>query len=398
MLEFAQRTGLPVFNSTKYGGLMPMGHPLRAGQASALAMLSGKEGDEKPDLIILLGVRTGLLLGGRGGLILPREGCKFIQIDLDGSEIGRSHAIDLGIVADAVATLKAFNLALTDSTDPIDVPLEWVKKASGLQKTKSPHEDEDHQMPDGRPHPYHAVKQVYRSLREGSIVIIDGGEASCWAQDLVEQHARASAYIVSTGYLGFIGNGWGYALGAALADPTRQIVHITGDGSAGFHIAELETYARHNLNILTVILNNSVWGMSQSGQELIYGEATKARPVSKLSTVTRYEMVAEGFGCTGARAEKVSEIEGTVAKLSRTRGPGCLNMIISDKPMHAVTKAMVGNTDDENVIVVPYYDNLPRPRYHREEDLKDTAMSKEHTNGSNGTDQPESKDKPSGVV
>ena len=398
MLEFAERTGLPVFNSTKYGGIMPIGHPLRAGPASSLALLSGKEGDEKPDLIILLGVRTGFLLGSRGGQVLPSEGCKFIQIDVDGTEIGRSHSIDLGIVSDAVAALMAFNVALKGSKEPIDVPLEWVKKANGLQKTKPPHEDEEHQMPDGRAHPYHAVKQVFQSLREGSIVIMDGGEASCWAQDLVDKHSRASAYLISTGYLGFLGNGWGYALGAALADPTRQIVNIQGDGSAGFHIAELETYARHNLNILTVILNNACWGMSKSGQELIFGEATKARPASKLSTTTKYEMVAEGFGCAGAKVEKVSEIEAAVQKLSGTRGPGCLNVIISDKPIHAATKAMIGNTDDDNVIVVPYYDNLPRPRYHREGKPEDTAAGEEQTNGTNGTDQPEETEKPSGVV
>lgn len=145
---------------------------------------------------------------------------------------------------------------------------------------------------------------------------------------------------------------------------------MQGDGSAGFHIAELETYARHNLNILTIIFNNACWGMSQSGQELIFGEATDARPASKLSAGTRYELVAEGFGCASARADKVEDMDKAIRQLSSSRGPGCLNMIISDKPIHAATRAMVGATDDEKVIVVPYYDNLPRPKYDWEPEKK----------------------------
>lgn len=144
---------------------------------------------------------------------------------------------------------------------------------------------------------------------------------------------------------------------------------MQGDGSAGFHIAELETYVKHELNILTVIVNNACWGMSQSGQELIFGDATDSRPAAKLSSKTKYEMVAEGFGCPGGKVDKVEDIDAAVKKLSdnrladNKRGPGCLNLIVSEKPIHPSTTAMVGKTDDENVIVVPYYDNLPRPRY-----------------------------------
>ena len=151
--------------------------------------------------------------------------------------------------------------------------------------------------------------------------------------------------------------------GAAIAEPDKQIINLQGDGSAGFHIAELETYARHGLNILTVIANNYCWGMSQSGQELIYGKTTDARPAAKLSEVTAYETVAAGFGCKGARVDKYDDIEKAVKQLTGGQGAGCINLVISEKPIVATTKAMIDNSEDPNVIVVPYYDNLPRPYY-----------------------------------
>lgn len=47
------------------------------------------------------------------------------------------------------------------------------------------------------------------------------------------------------GYSGFLGNGWGYALDAAVAALDRLIVNVLGNDSACFHIAELDTYARY---------------------------------------------------------------------------------------------------------------------------------------------------------
>lgn len=61
-------------------------------------------------------------------------------------------------------------------------------------------------------HPYHGVRILFQSLPEGSVVCIDGGEAGGWALQCLNE-ARASLSMVTTGYLGFLGNGFGYSLG-----------------------------------------------------------------------------------------------------------------------------------------------------------------------------------------
>src|ERR1700712_5158384 len=127
-------------------------------------------------------------------------------------------------------------------------------------------------------HPYHAINALYETTKaHHPIVITDGGECGVWAQDLMES-AEPSHSLAATGYLGFLGNGFGYSLGAAVAYPDKLVINIQGDGSAGFHIAELDTYARHQLNILTVVVNNYKWGMSIAGQDIMYGEEVPARP------------------------------------------------------------------------------------------------------------------------
>lgn len=356
-LMLAEITNTPVFYSSKYGSIISHGHKLRGGPAVRLALL-GLINEAPPDLIILIGARTGFLLGGRGGALLPNTDCKFIQVDTDGSEIGKSHPIDCGIVSTSQSFVEASLAAASNAT--FSSSEEWVKVANSLKDLKNEFDEQSEER--GRLHPYHAIETLYQSLPEGSIVCIDGGEAGGWALQNLE-HSRASLAMVTIGYLGFLGNGWGYTLGAAIASPDKLIVNMQGDGSAGFHLAELDTYTRFNLNILTVISNNSALGMSQAGQELIYGEQTPTRQASKLNLNTQYETIAAGFQCSAARVDKISDIKRTVSKLIESKGPSLLNLVISDRPIHSDTKAILNTDVGKDWIVVPYHDNILRPYY-----------------------------------
>lgn len=304
-----------------------------------------------------------MFLGGRTGAIIPKEGCNVIQVDTDGGEIGRTLPVDVGIVSDVGQTLFALDAAILASTS-IKAPDDWVKNATSIKSLPSPHEQEPMEMSPGRLHPYHALAKLFKSLKPGSIVCTDGGECGIWAGQTAP-FADPHLVISTTGYLGFLGNGFGYTLGCAIAAPDRQVINIQGDGSAGLHFMDLDTYARFQLNIMTVVVNNYCWGMSSNGQELIYGSQTPLRPASFLSPVTAYEQVAQGLGNQSTRIDSnnLKSMDETVGRLSAVQGPSCINLLVSDQPTHPGTTAMVGKTEDPDMIVVPYYDNIPRPYY-----------------------------------
>ncbi|KAI8305528.1 Benzaldehyde lyase [Colletotrichum sp. SAR11_59] len=291
---------------------------------------------------------------------------------------GAASAVEnVGIVADVGQAADAMIAAASKS--PFKAADEWVEKTMGLKSSavaSAPNEKEPViLLENNRLHPYHAVKKLFQSLPEDSVVCVDGGEAGGWALQCLNE-ARPRLSMVTTGYLGCLGNGWGYSLGAAVASPDSLVVNLQGDGSAGFHIGELDTYAKYDLNILTVIVNNAVWGMSLAGQEIIYGDKTPQRPCIAMNPKVKYEVVAQGFGCLSAvvdvHRDDSSESDGsktleslkqTVGSLSSSKGPGLLNLNVSDVPYQATTKAMVGQSDDPNIIVIPYYDNVPKPYY-----------------------------------
>lgn len=281
LTKLAESTNTPVFYSNKFSTPIAYGHVLRGGPAASLAALAGKE---QADFVLLLAARTGFILGGRSGAIIPTNSI-VAQVDLDGSEIGKSHAINIGITSDATLFCEAVVAKL--SGNQIGRRESWIATCRGLAKTPLSYENDGKVQNDGQLHPFHALSAVMKALPQDSIIMVDGGEAGQWATMTLEQ-AKPRVAIVATGYLGFLGNGWGYSIGAAVADPNRLVVNIHGDGSAGFHIQELDTIARFNLNILTLVVNNYVWGMSINGQDLLYGEQTSVRPVVHLSKACAY--------------------------------------------------------------------------------------------------------------
>ncbi len=375
LLQLAEATNTPVFYSQKYSPTIPFDNPLRGGSASLLAYLPIFK-KEAPDFILLLGARTGFLLAGRSGALIPNTGCKLVQVDLDGGEIGKSHAVDLGIVSDSGKFITALLSKLEGQDKAIQKHDDWLDDIKAIKSLPSQYAKDEHVRPDSRLHPYFAMHSILTSLPPDPIVIMDGGECGVWASSLLEL-AKPATGIVSTGYLGFLGNGWGYTLGAALACPEKLVVNIHGDGSAGFHIQELDTYARHGLNVLTIVFNNNYWGMSVAGQDLIYADDDAARPVVALSESCRYDIVAQGFNNRAALVkDSIEDVEKAVKEMTSQKGPGLINVLVSRDPVTEVTKGMVGKTDDKDVIVVPYYDNVPRPFYR--EDLEREKKRKEN--------------------
>jgi acetolactate synthase-1/2/3 large subunit len=67
-----------------------------------------------------------------------------------------------------------------------------------------------------------------------------------------------------------MGFGLGAAVGAALGNPDRKVIHMTGDGSFRMNAGELSTVRRYELPVITVVFNNRTLGMVRQWQTLMY--------------------------------------------------------------------------------------------------------------------------------
>jgi len=347
--RLAEQIGVPVIAGQKALGVLPDDHPYYAGAAAGLAAAAAS--GSPADAVLLIGARMGMFLGGAMGAIIPQN-AYVAQIEVNPEEIGRVRMADLPIIADAGASIDA----LLDVAQTADVPKRdsWAEKLRSFRSAaRNAFAEAPQNTRPGMIHPGHAVAAVMDALPVGTAVVTDGGEAGNWVGDLVRspgagQHLRC-------GYLGCLGISPGFAIGAARARPERGVVCFAGDGGAGFNIQEFDTMVRHRLPIVTVILNNSEWGMSRNAQNLLYG---KQHEVIVALDDTHYEIVANGFGVEGKRIDRYEDIASAVEEAFASGKPYCLNVITDPAVMHPRTKMMVGDSAGEDDVPIPYYANI----------------------------------------
>ena len=351
LAKFAELTGTPVLFSSKGNGAIPADHPLNAGPVGALA--AAALGAKQPaDLVIQIGARAGLFLGGRAGTIVP-DLAKLVQIDIDGSEIGRLRTPDVAVTADSAEAAAALSAMAKGRAWPSRES--WVGLLRQCRAAATaPFRDAPLQTRPGLIHPFHAARAVAEALSPDTAIAFDGGEACAWFQPF--GRSPGPGLYLGNGYLGTLGVGQGYAIGLARARPGKPVAAIMGDGAAGFHIAEFDTMARHGLPILTLIFNNAAWGMSQHGQELVFGKQNLA--AVKLAP-SAYHTVAEGFGCAGEQITRAEDIGPAVRRAQASGKPTCLNIMTDPDVAHPVTAMMVGKVDTKEEIPIPYYETIP---------------------------------------
>ncbi|MBS0306681.1 MAG: thiamine pyrophosphate-binding protein [Proteobacteria bacterium] len=347
--RFAETSGIPVFCGGHGYGALPHAHPLW-GRDFALLSLLAMGGQPGADAVLVVGARLGMFSGGRLGTPIGAD-VPVAQIDLDASEFGRLREVKIPVLADAREALRA----LADAAAQVKWPerSQWAATATALKTMVSagfaPAE------PQATPvHPHHAVAAIADTAPAGTVFVVDGGEASAWAH--MGLRVDAMHQLIGAGYHGCLGVGPGMAIGAALAHPGTPVVLVTGDGAIGFHIQEFETMARLGLPIVTVVLDNAMWGMSAHGQDLIYGR--DKRVISTLPG-TPYDAVAAAFGCRGERVERLAELAPALRRALDAGAPTCIDVRIDPEQMHPSMPAMVGaDHPADSEIMIPYYDNI----------------------------------------
>ncbi|MHB1417644.1 MAG: thiamine pyrophosphate-dependent enzyme, partial [Chloroflexota bacterium] len=145
----------------------------------------------------------------------------------------------------------------------------------------------DHPLPETPPLTGHHVVEALRPLLdENTLFLVDGGNIGQWVHMVLGD--RYPDNWLTCGASGVVGWGLGGALGARLAFPDRPVIMLSGDGSFGFTIAELESAARQRLPFVAVVADDKTWGIVASAQYKQYG--AKGVLGSRLGAV-RYDQV-----------------------------------------------------------------------------------------------------------
>ena len=306
IVELAEKLGIPVATSLNAKAAMIDQHPLNVGVPGAYSRDCANRTLLECDLAFFVGSHTGGQV--TNNWMFPPVGTRVIQLDIDPNELGRNYPNTVSVLGDAKATLRhMINLA----PQRADATGGWVKRAQELVATWRNETAEMRNAEVSPIRPERICKAISDVLPENGVVVSDTGHAGIWTARYIEFKHANQRYFRTAGSLG-----WGFpaTLGVKCAMPDRPVVCFTGDGGFYYHIAELETARRHNINAVIVVNNNSALNQEIKLNDLAYGgkQRGRAEEMWKFPDVN-FAKIAEGFGCVGIRVEKAADLNAAIA-------------------------------------------------------------------------------------
>ncbi|MDR5903836.1 glyoxylate carboligase [Franzmannia qiaohouensis] len=309
LTELAEITGVPVIPTLMGWGTIPDDHPLMAGMV-------GLQTSHRYGNATLLASDFVMGIGNRwanrhtGNLETYTEGRTFVHVDIEPTQIGRIFGPDYGIVSDARAALELF----------VEIAKEWraagtlkdrsawaeacqARKRSLLRKT---HFDN---VPVKPQRVYEEMNKVFG--RDTRYVSTIGLSQIAGAQFL---HVYKPRHWINCGQAGPLGWTIPAALGVCRADPSAEVVALSGDYDFQFMVEELAAGAQFKLPYIHVLVNNSYLGLirqAQRGFDMDYCVQLSFENIN-CPEINDYGVdhvsVVEGLGCKALRVTRPDEI------------------------------------------------------------------------------------------
>ncbi|WP_425046724.1 oxalyl-CoA decarboxylase [Primorskyibacter sp. S87] len=338
--QLVETLGFPYLPMSMAKGLLPDTHPQCSSAARSLVL-------KDSDCVFLIGARLNWLLSHGQGKSWGEKGAKkFVQIDIEPSEMDSNQKISAPLIGDIESCATALLDAIGDNWQKPSE--EWTgavrdkvegniaKMAPRLQNNNVPMNYQG------------ALGALKRAIAENpdTIVVNEGANALDQARSIVDIHKPRKRLDVGT--WGIMGIGMGSAVAAAV-ETGNQVLAIEGDSAFGFCGMEIETVCRYNLPVCIVIMNNN--GIYRGDGENWSGGEDPATTV--FVEDSRYDMMMQAFGGVGVHVTSPDELKQAVDAAFASRKPTLINAVID--PAAGKESGNIGNLNPSSVVAQERY-------------------------------------------
>ncbi len=256
---------------------------------------------QKTDVLIAIGTRMELQFI-RWRRLPP--GLKIVRIEIDAEEMQR-RTVDVGILTDARLGTRALIDALSGrlsrrssrEAEFSAIKAQTLKEIQVVQ-------------------PQMAYLEAIRAVlpRDGFFVeeISQMGFTARFGFPVYEPRT-----YVTGGYQDNLGFGYMTALGVKVANPSKAVISVNGDGGFMFGVQELATAVQYNIACVAVVFNNQSFGNVLRDQKTTFG----GRYLGERLRNPDFIKLAESFGVTAFRARTPSELRATLEQALAVNGP-----------------------------------------------------------------------------
>ncbi|MEU4568871.1 acetolactate synthase [Micromonospora sp. NPDC023956] len=301
----AEALGVPVFTNGMGRGALPPEHPLAFVKARRAA-LSGA------DVVVVIGTPLDFRLsfGDFGDAQVVHV------VDAPSQRAGHvetavSPAGDLRLILTALADHAG------DRVDHAD----WIAQLRVKEDAAKARDAEEMAAETDPIRPARIYGELRRVLARDAITIGDGGDFVSYAGRYLEP-AQPGTWL-DPGPYGCLGTGMGYAMGARITHPDRQVCVLMGDGAAGFSLMDVESLVRQKLPVVMVVGNNGIWGLEKHPMRAMYGYDIAA----DLQPELRYDQVVAAMGGAGETVTKAADLGAALERAFDAGVPYLVNVI-----------------------------------------------------------------------
>ena len=307
----------PIMTEGDARGFVADNHPYSRGFFdSALNMAARKI--KESDLVILMGRRQDVIIGYALEPTISKN-ANLIQIDPEGSVIGRNRGVDIGIVGDISEIASQLTNEASkyswDNSNWLDIlSNEQIKQKDSIDKIP----EDANTM-----HASYVHKTVAKHLTSDDILVFDGGDFCHYGRAYHEANTPKSYWYLPPS--GMLGQALPTAMAAKIAFPDRRVIMFTGDGSFGFNGMEYDTAVRHNLPIMGIMGNDATWGIDKHIQVKVFGKA-----VATDLLPSRYDQIVKALGGHGELIEYPTDLSEAIERGFKLNKPTLLNVKIQN--------------------------------------------------------------------
>ncbi len=309
LADFAERYALPVVCYRPRYVCLPDDHPMHMGYESGAFV-------QDADVILVIDCDVPWI----PSLHKVNPDAKVIQLapDPNFSHIPvRGFAADISIASDSALGLKALSDAMADSGKTMAEAIDSRRKRAHEIRHKAAEGRAaavarvGNRSPMDRVWIAHCIDQV----KDDDDIVVSESQLPIGHLSL-----NKPGGFFGLGPAGGLGWGTGCALGLKLGAPARRVISIVGDGSYMFGNPTPAHYvsAANDLPVLTVILNNPMWGSVRKATLGMYAEGAASRsnrsPLTVLEPSPHYEKVVEASGGYGENVATAEDLPGALER------------------------------------------------------------------------------------
>jgi 3D-(3,5/4)-trihydroxycyclohexane-1,2-dione acylhydrolase (decyclizing) len=313
--DFAMQTGIPVGETQAGKGALNFDHPQSAGAIGVTGTLAANRLAADADVIIAIGTRhSDFTTASKTAFQNPSARL----INVNAAEFDAAKQAGLSLIGDARTTLEE----LSSMMETYRVPESFAAKIATLRSEWTSEVDRIYARRHGPPLSQGEVIGILNtSLGARDVIVCAAGSLPGDLHKLWRTRDPKN-YHMEYGY-SCMGYEIAGGLGVKMADPTREVYVLVGDGSYLMMAQEIVTSLQENVKLNIVIFDNhgfsSIGGLSRACGSGGFGTKYLFRHHGKAGAVIPIDFVANAssLGAHAVRARSHDEFAQALAELKK---------------------------------------------------------------------------------